>query len=125
MLVGRVNRVRYASLAGGFLGALAGVVVGAVIGAMVVAYAGTLVGGIIGALVGRLLAKWKWRRLCSFEGTIIGAGVGAVVVACNRDQEKALAWAFHGAWLGACAAVFLVFAAVVSLALSARNRTDG
>jgi len=99
MLVGQVNRVRYASLAGGFLGALAGVVVGAVIGAMVVAHAGTLVGGIIGALVGRLLAKWKWRRLGSFGGTIIGAGVGAVVVACCRDQEKALAWAFHGAWL--------------------------
>jgi hypothetical protein len=43
MLVGLVNRVRYASLAGGFLGTLAGVVVGAVIGAMVVAFAGTLV----------------------------------------------------------------------------------
>jgi hypothetical protein len=125
MLVGQVNRVRYASLAGGFLGALAGVVVGAVIGAMVVAYAGTLVGGIIGALVGRLLAKLKWRRLGSFEGTIIGAGVGAVVVACCRDQEKALAWAFHGAWLGACAAVFPLLAAVGSLALAARNRTDG
>jgi hypothetical protein len=125
MLVGLVNRLRYASLAGGFLGALPGVMVGAVIGAMVVAYSGTLVGGIIGALIGRLLAKWKWRRLGSFEGTIIGAGVGAVVVACNRDQEKALAWAFHGAWLGACAAVFLVLAAVGSLVLAARNRTDG
>lgn len=125
MLVGLVNRVRYAWLAGGFLGALTGVVVGAVIGAMVVAYAGALVGGIIGALVGRLLARLKWRRLGPFEGTIIGAGVGAVVVACNRDQEKALAWAFQGAWLGACAAVFLVLAAVGSLALAARNRNDG
>jgi hypothetical protein len=125
MLVGRLNRVRYASLAGGFFGALAGVVVGAVIGAMVAAYAGTLLGGIIGALVGRLLAKWKWRRLGSFEGTIIGAGVGAVVMAYCRDQEKALAWAFHGAWLGVCTAVFLVFAAVGSLALASRNRTDG
>jgi hypothetical protein len=123
MLVGQVNRVRYGSLAGGFLGALAGVVVGAGIGAMVVAYAGTLFGGIIGALVGRLLAKSKWKRLGSFEGTIIGAGVSAVV-ACNRDQEKALAWAFHGAWLGACAAVFLVLAAVGSLVLAARNRID-
>jgi hypothetical protein len=47
-----------------------------------------------------------------------------VVVACNRDQEKALAWAFHGAWLGACAAVFPLLAAVGSLALSARNRKD-
>jgi len=125
MLVGLVNRVRYASLAGGFLGALAGVVVGAVVGAMVVAFAGTLVGGIIGALVGRLLAKSKWERIGSFEGTIIGAGVGAVLAACNRDQEKALAWAFHGAWLGACVAVFLVLAAVGSLALAARNRNDG
>lgn len=125
ILVGLVNRVRYASLAGGFWGALAGVVFGAVIGAMVVAYAGTLVGGIIGALAGRLLAKSKWKRIGSFEGTIIGAGVGAVVVACCRDQEKALAWAFHGVWLGACAAVFLVLAAVGSLVLVARNRTDG
>lgn len=98
MLVGLVNRVRYASLAGGTLGALAGVLVGAVIGAMVVAYAGTLVGGISGALVGRLLAKLKWKRLGSFEGTMIGAGIGAVVVACCRDREKALAWAFQGAW---------------------------
>jgi hypothetical protein len=125
MLVGLVNRLRYASLVGGFLGALAGVLVGAVLGAMVVAYAGTLVGGIIGALVGRVLAKLKWKRIGSFEGAIIGAGVGAVVTACCRDQAKALTWAFHGAWLGACAAVFLVLAAVVSLALSARNRTDG
>lgn len=125
MLVGLVNRVRYASLAGGFLGALAGVLVGAMIGAMVVAYAGTLVGGIIGALVGRLLAKAKWKRIGSFEGTIIGAGVGAVVMAYCRDQEKALAWAFHGAWLGACAAVFLVLAAVGSLVLAARSRNDG
>jgi hypothetical protein len=125
MVVGLVNRVRYASLAGGFLGALAGVLVGAVIGAMVVAFAGTLVGGIIGALVGSLLAKLQWKRLGTFEGTIIGAGVGAVVAACCRDQEEALAWAFHGAWLGACAAVLLVLAAVGSLALAARNRSDG
>ncbi len=125
MLVGLVNRVRYASLAGGFLGALAGMVVGAVIGAMVVAYAGTLVGGIIGALFGRLLAKSKWRRIGSFEGTIIGGGVGAVVVACCRDQEKALACAFHGAWLGACVAVFPLLVAVGSLAPTARNRNDG
>jgi hypothetical protein len=125
MLVGLVNRLRYASLVGGFLGALAGVLVGAVLGAMVVAYAGTLVGGIIGALVGRLLAKLKWQRLGSFEGAIIGAGVGAVVAACCRDQAKALTWAFHGAWLGACAAELLVLAAVGSLVLSARNRTDG
>ncbi len=124
MLVGRVNRVRYGLLAGGFLGALAGVVIGAGIGAMVVAYAGTLVGGIIGALAGRLLAKWKWRRLGWFEGTIIGAGVGAVVAACIRDQEKALACAFHGAWLGACAAVFPLLVAVGSLVLATRNRTD-
>ena len=119
-LVGVVNRMQYGRLLGGFVGTVGGVLVGTVIGAMVVAFVGTLVGGMVGALVGRLLAK----RIGSFEGALIGAGVGAVVVACYRDQDKALAWAFHGAWLGACAGLVLVLAAVGSVALAARNRVD-
>src|SRR5262249_16866145 len=96
----------YASLGGAIFGALAGVLVGAVIGTIVVAHAGTLVGVILGALVGRPLAKLKWKSLDSFEGTIMGAGIAPLAVAWCRDQDNALAWVLHGAWLGACAGVF-------------------
>ncbi len=125
MLVRVVNRVRYGSLAGGTLGALAGVLIGAVIGAMAVAFAGTLIGGIVGVLAGRLLVKLKWKLIGSFTSAIIGSGVGAVVMACYRDQEKTLEWGLHGAWIGACVGALLVFAAVGSSALAARNRNDG
>jgi len=122
MLVGVVNRVRYASLAGGTLGTVGGALVGAMIGALIVAFTGTLVGGIIGALVGRLKGKLKWKHIGSFVGAMIGAGVGAVVLAFYRDQEKALAWAFPGACLGAGVGVLLVLVVVGSLALAARYR---
>ena len=107
-VAGVLNRSRHGSLIGGTFCLLVGVLVGALLGAMVVAFTGSLIGGIVGRLLGEFLAKWKRRGMTPLGGMVVGAGVGAVVLACCRDQETALQWAVHGAWVGGGSAVVLL-----------------
>jgi hypothetical protein len=90
---------------GGFAGAafgiFAGGVVGAVTGAALVAFVGILGGAVVGFILGAMINR-------PALGLLAGLLLGPVALALYLDNENALLWAMHGAWIGALAAVMLL-----------------
>lgn len=118
MIVGAINRLRYASLYGGIFGAIGGALLGALIGALLGAIVGLLVGIVVGALVGNLLLPQGKR----FISVALGAFAGGTLQAFYFDEEKAMTGAIYGAIFGAVGGIVIFLAVVGLLFLIGRTR---
>jgi hypothetical protein len=122
MILGAINRSRRAPVVGGMVGILLGGMFGTLLGAMAVAAIGSVSGSIAGVLLADLLTRRQPKGRIKFLAGMAGACAGTIIFALSQDREEALGGLFVGTLTGILTAIFLVLAALLTLAFLAGRR---